>query len=409
MGGQQSSPRKPLPPTPAAYNGLFSTPRKPKDDFDDSSAGETPRSPEPNDEGDSTLDNINLRSAAGKFDNITAPTIAGAERERASPVKDRPDTQRSDSFVMNFLAKAKDKLHSPGRGEMHRPDHTGAIEKRVSRRRKKDVDRRVARRRRHSISDSGDDNEQAQKTSMPQDSTKPHWFSSAASFIVNHPTLPYDLSQWAQLFFNLFLILCCGYLVYCLWSAVQGDIDKRAGEVAADVMADIAVCATHYRANNCDPKSRMPALETACSGWEKCMKQDAKKIGRAKVSASVFAEIYNSFIEPISWKAMIFTFVLVFGCFAISNLVCTHILVCRNYANSLQAFSIVRSKTQQYGYNGPPVPPTPQRSFSGQNGAFYPGTPWHQPPPGAGFEPQPSAGFGQIEGQGSPIRRLIYN
>ena len=43
---QQSSPTKPLPPTPAFKNGLFNTPRKPSQDFDDSSAGETPKSPE---------------------------------------------------------------------------------------------------------------------------------------------------------------------------------------------------------------------------------------------------------------------------------------------------------------------------------------------------------------------------
>ena len=79
-----------------------------------------------------------------------------------------------------------------------------------------------------------------------------------------------------------------------------------------------------------------------------------------------------------------------------------------------QVFGFFRSKVQQYqpnygygyGYR-PPPPPTPQRSFSGQDGAFYAGTPWHQPP--MGFEPQPSGGFGQIDGQGSPVRRLVYN
>ncbi|KAI7431472.1 hypothetical protein KC368_g16081, partial [Hortaea werneckii] len=40
------SPSKPLPPTPAAYNAMFSTPRKMQNDFEDSSAGETPKSPE---------------------------------------------------------------------------------------------------------------------------------------------------------------------------------------------------------------------------------------------------------------------------------------------------------------------------------------------------------------------------
>ena len=81
-----------------------------------------------------------------------------------------------------------------------------------------------------------------------------------------------------------------------------------------------------------------------------------------------------------------------------------------------QAFGYFRTKTQEYqppygyGYAVPQPQPTPQRSFSGQDaGGFYGGTPWFQPPAGAGLEPQPSGGFGQIEGRGSPQRRLQYN
>ena len=49
------------------------------------------------------------------------------------------------------------------------------------------------------------------------------------------------------------------------------------------------------------------------------MAQDPWKIARAKVSAHTFAEIFNSFIEPISYKAMLFTAMMIFGCFAVSN------------------------------------------------------------------------------------------
>ena len=59
----------------------------------------------------------------------------------------------------------------------------------------------------------------------------------------------------------------------------------------------------------------------------------------------------------------------------------------------------------------PPPPPTPQRAFSGpgQDGGFYGGgggaAPWQQ---GMGLEPLPSGIYGQIEGRGSPVRRLQY-
>ena len=187
-------------------------------------------------------------------------------------------------------------------------------------------------------------------------------------------------------------------------------------------MADMAVCAQQYQANNCEPERRAPALETICSNWEKCMKRDPNKVARAQVSAHTFAQIFNSFVEPISYKAMLFTAILVFGCFGISNFVRKSWhkggfkRVYTDDDERLQAFGFFRNRAQQYqppygyGYGyAPPPPPTPQRSFSGEDGGFYSGTPWHQPLPGMGYEPQLSGAYGQVDGQGSPVRRLAYN
>lgn len=46
-------------------------------------------------------------------------------------------------------------------------------------------------------------------------------------------------------------------------------------------------------------------MEKACVAWEKCMNRDPTVVGRARVSAETFAEIINSFIEPISYKTMV--------------------------------------------------------------------------------------------------------
>ena len=421
MGHQQSSPSKPLPAPPAWSNNLFNTPRKPRDDIDDSSAGETPRSPEQNNDSDATPDTMNLRSAVRKVENANAPTVAGAERERGGPTKERPGPSRRESIIGAIRTGMK-KMYSPGedtanapqhrtctdltiagRGELARPDHTGAIEKRTSKKRKREVDRRVARQRRHSVSDSGEDNDRQatspRKTSgQMSDSNKPHWISNLFTFIGQHPTVPHILSFYAQLLFNVGLLCGCGYLIYCFWSAVQGDVDKKSHEAKAAILLQMAGCLKEYQDHNCDLLKHAPKFEMMCKGWDDCTKQDPNKTGRAKVSAHTFAEIFNSFVDPISWKAMAFTLILVSGSFFFSNL----------------AFGFFRSKTQEYqpnyGYGyGPPPPPTPQRSFSGQDGGFYAGTPWHQPPSGLGFEPQSSGGFEQIEGRGSPVRRLVYN
>lgn len=295
--------------------------------------------------------------------------------------------------------------------------HAGAIEK-ASRRRKKEADRRV-RKRRHSMSDSGEDNESTKSSRKKESENKPHWAGTLFTFLAEHPSLPQTLSYYAQFVFNVFLLCCCGYLIYAFWSTVMSDVDKKAHEAMADIMADIANCNKEYSRNNCEPDKRTPFIEPYCNEWDRCRKRDPYKVARAKVSAHTFAEIFNSFVEPISYKAMIFTAVLVFGCFGISNFVRSRLRSAeleQGNADSVcapQAFGYFRrqpSPNYAYGYGyGPPPPPTPQRSFSNPDGGFYAGTPWHQPPLGMGFEPQPSGGFGQIDGQGSPQRRLMYN
>lgn len=398
----QSSPNKPLPATPA-FNALFSTPRKAQNDIDDSSAGETPRSPEQKDDSDATPDNMNLRSALSRLDAASMPTLPGAERS-TSPLKDKPSTTRRDSWMVRI----KNSFHSPGRGEVPRAEHSGTMEKRIEKRRKREIDRKFSRRRRHSVSDSGDDSERPltspRKTSsqhqqaVPEAEKKQFWLTSLFTFIAQHPTVPHILSWYAQLAFNLFLLGGCAYLIYCFWSAVQGDVDKKSQEAMIDIMAEMAVCAEQYTQNRCDRNTRVPAMETVCENWSKCMNRDPARVGRAKVSAHTFAEIFNSFMEPISYKAMAFTCIMVFGCFAISNF----------------AFGFFRKTEghlpQQFqAYYQQPPPPTPQRTFSGQEGGFYAGTPWqHQQQLPVGFEPQPSGGFAQIDGRGSPVRRLQY-
>lgn len=313
----------------------------------------------------------------------------------------------------SFFGRMKSKLYSPGRGEVPRGDLTHIKENRVRKVKSRDMRHRTGRSRRLSISSSASDDERINERSSPRKSPrkgsssyqslpghasdKPGWLTSLFGFIAQHPTVPHILSFYAQLTFNVFLLTACAYLVYSFWAAIQGDVDKKAWEASADIIAEINSCAEHYRVNGCDSPTRVPALEQVCANWAKCMSRDPTKVARAKVSAHTFAEIFNSFVEPISYKTMIFTLMIVVACFTISNL----------------AFGLLRDKTAQaqhynpnpYGWGGPP--PTPQRTFSGETGGMYGGPQWHAPP--AGLEPAPSGGFSQIDGRGSPVRRLVYN
>lgn len=118
---------------------------------------------------------------------------------------------------------------------------------------------------------------------------------------------PYLLLGYLQFFFNLSLILLFLYLVVQFILTVQRDVEKRISEYSQDIVQDIAICSSQFKTNHCQTKYMAPAMAQQCSNWETCMNRDPTTIGRAKVSAELIAEVINGFVEPISWKALLFT------------------------------------------------------------------------------------------------------
>lgn len=455
------SPNKALPPVPAngngfsgvsAFNSMFATPRKTVQDthMEDSSAGETPKSPERQDDSEAGTPAEKLaferRRLGGGIDTRSAPAIPTVSTLSMSPSKemgrektrererererdrDRERRERRPSpggKKESFFGRVKRSFNSPGRGEVPRADTGHNREHRIQR---KKSQRQLVLQRTYDEPDSGsegenDDSELTMprtisprkrsanyskqpsvepQTQQPPPQKEPGLISSLFTFIGAHPTVPHILTFYAQLAFNLFLLSACAYLLYSFWSAIQGDVDKKAFEASADIIAEIVEATEQFRINGCASSTRAPALKRPCENWERLMAREPMKIARAKVSAHAFAEIFNSFVEPISYKAMLFTAMIIFGCFAVSNF----------------AFGVLRNKameqqhTQQHWggpYNFQAPPPTPQRSFSGLiegQGGAYQGTPWHG---GPALEPAPSQRYDLNDGQGSPRRRLVYN
>lgn len=356
---------KPLPPRPA-FNALYSTPRKLDQDLDDSSAGETPRSPDRGNDSDApTPENAGNSSALTKFDFTKLPSLKPMERSRekeaesgkSSPKrekKERPDVgDRRDSWLVGQLSKMKHKLYSPGRGEVPRGNEEHRVmEKRIHKKRSRHLGRdnggvhivsRRTRRRGSSISSTGtvddryDDDETdtyntrhrttSRKTSRQKDphpgsdvfppapqqanppstSNEGNWLSRTFTFIASHPTVPHILSFYAQLAFNLFLLSFLAYLLWSFYAAVRTDIDNNSHAATAEILAEMAVCTENFKMNRCDREGggRVPAMERVCEEWARCMSRDAKAVGRARVGAKTVAEVVNGFVEGISWKAMV--------------------------------------------------------------------------------------------------------
>ncbi|KAK7533906.1 Di-sulfide bridge nucleocytoplasmic transport domain-containing protein [Phyllosticta citribraziliensis] len=262
---------------------------------------------------------------------------------------------------------------------------TNKGEKRILRRRNAGESTRKpsgrSRRINSSHMDSSDDESSNRKTG-------PHipLWRTFLDYIDDHPDLPNTLSFYVQLGMNVFWMGCVMYVVYAFWSAVQGDVNIAADKAMTQALAEMAKCAQDFKDNDCGGR-RMPALENACMNWEQCMKRDPKAVGRARVSAHTFATIFNSFVEPISYKAFIFfagvlSTAVIISNFALYRFRVQHPLT-QNAPNPSSHpqppydFTSPYAAHQQHHYltYGPgSIPPTPQRHPSA-GGMGYPATP----------------------------------
>ena len=201
--------------------------------------------------------------------------------------------------------------HTPGRGETPRRHYTGAVARRVLKRRRRDADGRdvrLARRRPSDESDYEDHDQPSSSSASVNPVTSPKEIGlipSILTFVDAHPDLPDVLSRYAQFLLNLFFVALLMFVVYCFLATIRSDVDEASREVAAETMAEMVACTREYKSNKCDSTERVPAMESMCNSWQKCMDRDPAMVGRARVSAQTFAEIITSFAEGISYKTMV--------------------------------------------------------------------------------------------------------
>ncbi|KAL4787139.1 Di-sulfide bridge nucleocytoplasmic transport domain-containing protein [Aspergillus varians] len=287
-------------------------------------------------------------------ENLSSPENADNEDTPEQPTK----TGHRNSLFGMYGRFAP----SPGRGEIPRLSHySNAVARRVQKRRlrNKALDLQV-----HKDSDDESDRPSSSeghrkvKQMAQHDGDKPSRMSTFSDFFAlleAHPNVPNILSWWAQLVVNLSLFSLAVYVVFGFVSAIRSEFEQAAEEVSDTILAEMATCAKSYVDNRCGGGDRLPALESVCVNWERCMNRDPAKVGRAKVSAQTMAIIINSFIDPISWKAILFFLVTISTVTVVSN----------------WSFRSFRSRYNQHDY-AHSAPPTYSRQPSAQH---------HQVPP----------------------------
>lgn len=199
---------------------------------------------------------------------------------------------------------------SPGRAEQRRGKYGNALANKVRKRKRVERDYAITQGNRAG-SDTEWETESRPRSKGKHLTTEGGIGSLWSSFlhgIEAHPNLPNILSYYTQLTLNFFLAGLAIYGLWSFWVTIQADVNKASEEAIALVVADMAKCADDYVKNKCATPA--PLLEVPCSNWEHCMNLDPTSVGRAKISAKTFALIFNSFIEPISYKAMVCLFFL---------------------------------------------------------------------------------------------------
>lgn len=197
---------------------------------------------------------------------------------------------------------------SPGRAEQRRGKYANAIVNKVRKRKRIDRDYALVRGQRDASetdSDEGESRPRSRKEKHPKQEPQPGYWASVFNYIESHPNLPNVLSFYAQLGVNTFIAGLTIFGMYTFWMTVRADVDKASENERALVLTEIAACAKDFVDNGCASDRRVPALKAVCENWDHCMHRDPDSIGRARVSAHTFAQIFNSFIEPISYKAMV--------------------------------------------------------------------------------------------------------
>ncbi|KAL9049512.1 MAG: hypothetical protein Q9162_007183 [Coniocarpon cinnabarinum] len=304
-------------PTQASQNTAFTTPRVSREAEIPSSGPET--SPDNNADSEATPDTsralIKRKWTASMRDVFTQliQTLA------VNPLKPYTSGRNYNGGQHSPLFK-----HSSGRGE---------IRHHITKRRRKDSDKERHKLHQkatvafHASSDSEDDSKQTPKSHTRSHSPQqpshppPGILSTFFDYIHDRPFLPAILARYAQLTFNFGLLV--GFFAAIAYGCfnIYSDINKKSSQARAKVLAQIAFCSKSFQENHCEDLAThtlAPALHQPCMEWTDCMNQDVNiSIGKSRLSARLFAEMCNDFIEPISWKAfafaMVFLLVVILG------------------------------------------------------------------------------------------------
>lgn len=116
----------------------------------------------------------------------------------------------------------------------------------------------------------------------------------------------YAFMSYLQLFLNGITAAAVFSVLTAFFKTLKTDIQSSWEHRRLELAYESSRCKIQYLTNKCNLEGR-PALQEQCQAWELCMNRDNDIFFRARstLTAKLFGEIVNSFIEPIGWKALL--------------------------------------------------------------------------------------------------------
>ncbi|KAI8142625.1 Di-sulfide bridge nucleocytoplasmic transport domain-containing protein [Fennellomyces sp. T-0311] len=143
--------------------------------------------------------------------------------------------------------------------------------------------------------------------SPPHTATQQSFFSS--------PHAPAAFSSYLKLILHACGLLVVILVIHFFVSASRRELDGRVTQMLQELEDEKMQCAQKFRDNQCDLYAHKHFFGSFCNQWEQCMKRDLRGVGRAKLTMTVYGEMINALVEPLTFKAMLVICLLVFGIF----------------------------------------------------------------------------------------------
>ncbi|AQZ16882.1 BRR6 (YGL247W) [Zygosaccharomyces parabailii] len=127
-----------------------------------------------------------------------------------------------------------------------------------------------------------------------------------------------NIAEYVQLVFNTSILVIVLSILIKFILLIKGDVDRKVHWKVAEEIVRVKRCQKNYEQNGCS--THVPALEKLCDGWHHCM-QSRGEIQSASLWTQTLAETLNAFVEPISFRSLMFVLLAVCALVLVTNIV----------------------------------------------------------------------------------------